>query len=336
MRIFRHHDAVPPEARGAVVVVGNFDGVHRGHQAVIAEARRIATSLSRPLALITFEPHPRSYFFPGRPPFRLTPLRIKAHCLEALGVEYLFVLHFDAKIALLSPEDFVREVLVGGLGASHVVIGYNFVFGKARAGNAETLTALGKRFGFEVTTVSPVGSGAEIFSSTRIREHLASGRPAEAASLLGRCWEIEGRVVPGDKRGRELGVPTANIHFEEFLHPGRGIYAVRAGVDHGAETVWHDAVASFGLRPAVGGHSDVFEAHLFDFTGDLYGRHLRVALVEYLRPERDFNSLDDLAVQMREDCSAARELLVARKNEIRVAERPTLDAAPLFKSGTHS
>ena len=336
MRIFRHHDAVPPEARGAVVVVGNFDGVHRGHQVVIAQGRRIADDLSRPLALVTFEPHPRAYFAPHNPPFRLTPLRIKAHCLEALGVECLFVLHFDAKIASLPPEAFVQEVVAAGLGAAHVVVGYDFVFGKARAGNAETLRALGKEFGIDVTVVAPVGEGGTIFSSTRIREHLAAGRPAEAAALLGRTWEIEGRVVHGDKRGRELGVPTANIHFEEFLHPCRGIYAVRAGVDQGSETQWHDAVASFGLRPAIGGDEDVFEAHLFDFAGDLYGKHLRVALVDYLRPERNFDSLDDLAAQMREDCDNARDVLGRRRDQIRVAERPSLEAASIPRSGTHS
>jgi len=311
MRIFRHHNAVPPEARGAVVVVGNFDGVHRGHQAVIAEARRIADERSRPLALVTFEPHPRAYFAPQNPPFRLTPLRIKAHCLEALGVECLFVLHFDAKIASLPPEAFVQEVLAAGLGAAHVVVGYDFVFGKARAGNADVLRALGKETGFEVAIVAPVGEGGTIFSATRIREHLAAGRPAEAAALLGRTWEIEGRVVHGDKRGRELGVPTANVHFEEFLHPRRGIYAVRAGVDHGSETRWHDAVASFGLRPAVGGDSDVFEAHLFDFAGDLYGKHLRVALVEHLRPERKFSGLDELKAQIAADAAQARAILAA-------------------------
>ena len=336
MRIFRHHNAVPAEARGAVVVVGNFDGVHRGHQAVIGQARRIAGELSRPLALVTFEPHPRAYFAPRSPPFRLTPLRIKAHCLEALGVEYLFVLHFDAKIASLAPDAFVGEVLAEGLGAAHVVVGYDFVFGKARAGNAEILRTLGNKFGIEVMIVAPVGEGGAIFSSTRIREHLAAGRPDEAAALLGRTWEIEGRVVHGNKRGRELGVPTANIHFEEFLHPCRGIYAVRAGVDQGSETHWHDAVASFGLRAAVGGDSDVFEDHLFDFAGDLYGKHLRVALVDYLRPERNFDSLDDLAAQMREDCGKARELLGRRRDQIRVAERPSPESSSMPRSGTHS
>jgi len=330
MRIFRHTSPLPTEARGAVAVVGNFDGVHRGHQAVIAEAGRIAQGLARARALVTFEPHPRSFFFPERPPFRLTPLRIKAHCIEALGVEYLFVLHFDRKLAALAPEDFVAQFLVEDLGVAHVVVGYNFVFGKGRAGNAATLAAIARRHGFGFTEVQPVvGDGGAAFSSTRIREHLREGRPDEAARLLGRCWEIEGRVVPGDSRGRELGIPTANIEIEEFLRPAHGIYAVRAGVDAGAETHWHDGVASFGTRPAVGNGPEVFEAHLFDFSGDLYGRHLRVALVEYLRPERDFDGLPALAAQMRADCDEARLILAGRRDSIRVAERaPCAPAAP--------
>ena len=337
MRIFRHTSQVPAEARGAVAVVGNFDGVHRGHQAVITQAGSIAARLGRPRALITFEPHPRSFFFPERPPFRLTPLRIKAHCIEALGVENLFVLHFDRKLASLSPEEFVSEVLVEGIGAAHVVVGYNFVFGKGRAGSSATLAGLARKYGFGFTEILPVmGDGSEPFSSTRIREHLTQGRPADAARLLGRCWEIEGRVVAGDARGRDLGIPTANIDFEDFLRPAHGIYAVRAGIDHGADTRWHDAVASFGTRPAVGGGAEVFEVHLLDFTGDLYGRHLRVALVEYLRPERDFDGLEALTRQMVADCEQARRILAERRDSIRVAERPAADPAPLARNGTGS
>lgn len=330
MRIFRHHTQLLPEVQGSVAAVGNFDGVHCGHQAVIAQALRIASAMGRPSSLVTFEPHPRSFFFPDRPPFRLTPLRIKAHCIEALGVEHLFVLHFDRKLASLTPAEFVSEVLVEGLKVAHVVVGYDFVFGKDRAGNAALLADLAREAGFGLSVVSPVkGEGDQVYSATRIREHLAQGRPAEAAALLGRSWEIEGRVVPGDSRGRELGMPTANIHFEEYLHPAHGIYAVRAGVDHGAETSWHDAVASYGVRPAIGdGGAEVFEAHLFDFSGDLYGKHLRVALVEYLRPEADFDSYDALIAQMNEDGKRARHVLAERRASIRVAERPAVDPLP--------
>jgi riboflavin kinase/FMN adenylyltransferase len=196
------------------------------------------------------------------------------------------------------------------------------------------LSALARKYGFGFTEVAPVSKGGEAYSSTRIREHLREGRPAEAAKLLGRCWEIEGRVVPGDSRGRELGIPTANLQFDEYLQPAHGIYAVRAGIDKGAETQWHDAVASYGRRPAVPGDDEVFEAHLLDFSGDLYGKHLRVALVDYLRPERNFDSLDALSAQMRADCDDARKVIAARRGEFRVAERPALEPAPAARNGT--
>ncbi len=335
MRIFRHYAPLPGEAKGAVVTVGNFDGVHRGHQAVIEQAGRIARESNRPRAVVTFEPHPRKFFRPGNPPFRLTPLRIKAHCIEGLGVDHLLVLHFDRMLAELSPEDFVARVLVSGLACAHVVVGTDFVFGKGRAGNAELLSRLARRSGFGFTAMAQVaGANGEIYSSTRIREYLKNGRPGDAAALLGRVWEIEGRVVPGDARGRHLGFPTANIELGEFLRPGHGIYAVRAGVDKGAETSWHDAVASFGTRPATGGGPELFEVHLFDFSGDLYGKHLRVALVEYLRPQSDFDSLEALSRQMAEDARLARAILSERSKQFRAAEKPVEDSMALPRNGT--
>jgi riboflavin kinase/FMN adenylyltransferase len=334
MRIFRHYHPLPQSARGTVAVIGNFDGVHRGHRAVIAQAGRIAGTLNRPRAVVTFEPHPRAFFFPERPPFRLTPLRIKAHCIESLGVENLIVLHFDHLLASLTPEEFVAKVLVEGLGVAHVVVGYNFVFGKGRAGNATRLAALAAQHGFGLTEVPLVESAdGYVYSSTGIREHLTNAQPAQAATLLGRCWEIEGRVVAGDGIGKTLGMPTANIAFEEYLRPSHGIYAVRAGVDKGAETQWHDAVASFGTRPTLGGAREVLEVHLFDYAGDLYGKHLRVALVEYLRPQAAFDGLKELGEQMIKDGDRARQILAERQAEFRVAERRAGDAAEM-RDGT--
>jgi len=334
MRIFRHYDPLPPSARGVVAVVGNFDGVHRGHRAVIDEAGKIAAGLNRPRAVVTFEPHPRSFFFSERPPFRLTPLRIKAHCIEALGVENLFVLHFDRALASLTPEDFIAKVLVQGLGVAHVVVGYNFVFGKGRAGNPAVLAREAARHGFGFTEMPLVeSSDGYVYSSTRIREHLTEGRPAEAAKLLGRCWEIEGRVVAGDGIGKTLGMPTANIAFEEYLRPAHGIYAVRAGVDKGTGTDWHDAVASFGTRPTLGNGPELLEVHLFDYAGDLYGKHLRVALVEYLRPQAVFDGLEKLGAQMSKDAEEAQKVLVERRGEFRAAERPAGDASEM-RNGT--
>ena len=323
MRIYRHSGPLPPEARGAVAAIGNFDGVHLGHQAVIGETAAIAARTGHPRAVVTFEPHPRRYFKPDLPPFRLTPLRIKAHCIEALGVDHLFVLHFDKALASLTPADFVAQVLAEGLATSHVVVGEDFIFGKARAGNAAVLQELGDKHGFGVTALAPVkGPSGEVYSSTRIRDHLTSGRPAEAAALLGRVWEIEGRVVPGDARGRDLGYPTANIDIGEYLRPRQGIYAVCAGIDRGTETHWHDAVASFGTRPAIGGGPEVFEVHLLDHDEDLYGKHLRVGLVDYLRPESDFDSLDALRAAIARDVDKARAVLAERAGTIRFAERP--------------
>jgi riboflavin kinase / FMN adenylyltransferase len=312
MRLFRHHTEVPVEARGAVVALGNFDGIHRGHQAVIAAAAQQARELGTTHAVLTFEPHPREFFGPDQPPFRLTPLRIKARQLEAMGVDHLFVLHFDAALSHKSAEAFVVEVLSEGLGVAHVVVGYDFVFGHGRRGTAALLADLGRLHGFGVTALPPAGiEQGDVFSSTRVREHLQAARPREATLLLGRPWEIEGRVEHGEKLGRKLGYPTANLMLGEYLQPALGIYAVKTGVDAGRETLWHDGVASFGYRPTVGGTHLVFEVHLFDWTGDLYGRHLRVALIEHLRPEKKFDGLDSLRAQIAADCDLARRLLAA-------------------------
>jgi riboflavin kinase/FMN adenylyltransferase len=312
MRLFRHHTEIPAEARGAVVALGNFDGIHRGHQAVIATAAEVAKNLGTTRAILTFEPHPREFFRPDQPPFRLTPLRIKVRQFEAMGIDYLFVLTFNAELAQKSAEAFVVEVLSQGLEVAHVVVGYDFVFGHGRRGNAVLMADLGRLHGFGVTSVSAVASeGGEVFSSTRVREHLLAARPLEAARLLGRPWEIEGRVEHGQKLGRDLGFPTANLLLGGYLQPALGIYAVKAGIDEGRGTVWHDGVASLGYRPTVGGTHVLFEVYLFDWSGDLYGRHLRVALIDYLRPEKKFDDLQGLQAQIARDCDEARRLLAA-------------------------
>jgi riboflavin kinase/FMN adenylyltransferase len=311
MRVFRHTSATG-DARGAVVAAGNFDGVHLGHQAVLAEAKALAKSLNAPFAVLTFEPHPRAVFQPGLPPFRLTPFRAKSLVLETLGVDLLFTLHFDLAFAQKTAEEFVAEVLVAGLGAKAVVVGYDFVFGNKRRGNSELLKAEGAKHGFAVQIVSPVAAaGGVVYSSTQIREHLVAGRPREAAALLGRPWEIDGRVEVGDKIGRTIGFPTANIDLADYLRPAPGVYAVRAGIEDGAKIDWHDGAANLGWRPTVGGKDLRFETNLFDFSGDLYGKHLRVALIERLRPEQRFDGLDALKAQIAADCQKAREILAS-------------------------
>jgi riboflavin kinase / FMN adenylyltransferase len=308
MRILRHPDRLEAADRGSVVAVGNFDGVHLGHRAVLDFTREIARREAAPLALLTFEPHPYQVFHPQAPPFRLTPFRAKTHRIEALGIDLLLVLHFDLTLAQVSAEDFVRMFLVEGLGARHVVIGYDFHFGHRRGGTPALLQELGRRHGFGVSVLQPIAAGdGAVYSSTRIRQHLTAGQPREAARLLGHPFEIEGRVETGDKRGRTIGFPTANLSLGDYLRPAGGVYAVRVGIEEGAGALaWHDGVANLGTRPTVGGSDLRLEAHLFDFSGDLYGRHLRVGLVEHLRPERKFAGLDALKAQIAEDAKKAR------------------------------
>jgi riboflavin kinase/FMN adenylyltransferase len=300
MRVFRHFAPIPAELKGAVLALGNFDGVHRGHQAVIARAAAEARRSGRKFGVLTFEPHPRQYFAPATAPFRLTPFRVKMHQIEALGCDLAVSLHFDRALAARTAEDFAAEILHQGLGAAHVVVGYDFVFGKGRAGDAALLRRLGDRLGFGVTVVEPAGGAdGQIFSSTEIRDRLAAGDVAAAAQLLGRCWEIDGRVEGGDRLGRTLGYPTANIALGEYLRPAAGIYAVRAGIEG----------ASIGTRPTVNGTDFRLEVHILDFAGDLYGRHMRVPLVAWIRPELKFAGLAELTAAIGRDVEQARAIL---------------------------
>jgi riboflavin kinase/FMN adenylyltransferase len=313
MRIFRHVANLPEAEKGTVVAIGNFDGLHRGHQQVIATARDIARAQERRFGVLTFEPHPRSYFGRAEEPFRLTPFRIKVRELQTLGVETLFVLRFDAALAGRTAEDFLAGVLHAGIGAAHIVVGYNFKFGNDRKGDAAFLAARGAECGFAVTTVEPARDEVEeVFSSTLIRKYLHNGQPQRAAALLGHLWEVEGRVASGRKLGRTIGFPTANVDLGDAIRPARGVYSIRAGVQTDSGMRWHDGVANVGVRPTVDGETLVLEVHLFDFAGDLYGRYLRVAFVDYLRPEQKFDGIDALKAQIAEDSRQARELLLAR------------------------
>ena len=309
MRILRHYRDVPAAAQGTVVALGNFDGVHRGHKAVIAEASRIAARGGAACAVLTFEPHPREFFNPQGPVFRLTSLRAKARQMEALGVEFLFVLHFDAAFAAIPAGDFVTQVLVQGLSVRHAVVGYDFVFGNKRAGNTELLASMAESHGFALTVIEPVAAGGEVYSSSRIRVALENRNPRLAAELLGHWWEIEGRVREGDRRGSKLGYPTANLTPGEILQPSLGIYAVRAGITTGQGVTWRDGVASLGRRPTFGGGDVVLEVHLFDFAGDLYGQHLRVAFIDYIREEKKFDDIQSLKAEILADCRLARRIL---------------------------
>lgn len=312
MRLYRHTADLPAEERDAVVALGNFDGVHRGHQTVIGTAQRLAAELGAPSAVVTFEPHPRSVFRPDDPPFRLTPFRVKTRHIEALGVDQLIVCHFDDGFRHKTAQAFVDEILVGGLGVRHVVCGYDFLFGHKRSGDPAFLLQAGRAQGFGVTEVGPVSDEqGGVYSSTRVRDALTAGRPREAAHVLGHPWEIEGRVVHGDQRGRTIGFPTANIELGEYLRPAFGVYAVRAGIDRAGETVWLPGVANLGARPTVDGTVARLEAHLFDVDLDLYDLHLRVQMIDFLRPEMKFPSFDALKDQIVQDAAAARTVLAA-------------------------
>lgn len=311
VRIFRHFDDVPAACRGAVAAIGNFDGVHRGHRALIAEAKAQADARGAPLAVLSFEPHPQEYFRPSPESFRLTPLRTKARLLADLGVDALFALTFDGDMARRSPDDFVQNVLVAGLGISGVVVGHDFEFGQKRAGNLTTLSDMGKTEGFTVTAFDTVtASGDEKISSTLIRQLLRQAKPEEAARLLGHAWAVEARVEHGDARGRKMGFPTANMHLGHCLAPAFGVYAVRVAILDGDRVVArHDGVANFGIRPMYQVQVPLLETHLFDFDGDLYGKYLSVELIRYIRPEAKFPSLDALIAQIAADAVKAREIL---------------------------
>lgn len=297
--------------RGASVAIGNFDGVHLGHQAVIDIARREGAAIGAPLGIVTFEPHPRQFFAPEAPPFRLMNADAKAHRLEKLGVEHLYQLPFGAEMSSLTAEQFATEVIVEGLGLRHVVVGADFCFGKGRKGGIEDLKAFGADMGFGVTVAELVTFDDSDVSSTNIRRALSDGRPRDAARMLGHFHRIEGEVQHGDKRGRDLGYPTANMSIAD-LHPPRfGIYAVKVDVLTGPHAGSYDGAASMGVRPMFDGDVPNLESFLFDFDGDLYGEALSVGLVEFLRPEAKFDSLDGLIAQMDADCTQAREILAA-------------------------
>jgi riboflavin kinase/FMN adenylyltransferase len=309
MRIVRDYLFTTDADRGASAAIGNFDGVHIGHQAVIDIARAEADRLNAPLGVMTFEPHPRQLFAPDAPDFRLTNAAARAHRLEKLGVDILYELNFNAALAALSPKDFAARVIRDGLGLKHVVVGADFHFGKARAGNVETLRDFGRDMGFGVTVADLIHGDQGEVSSTAIRNALAQGDPRHAAAMLGHWHRIEGPVIRGDQRGRDLGYPTANMSISGLHQPKFGIYAVLVDVLNGPHQGQYHGAASLGLRPTFDGKVPNIETFLFDFKGDLYGSDLSVALVDYLRPEEKFDDLDALITQMDADCARARQIL---------------------------
>jgi riboflavin kinase/FMN adenylyltransferase len=293
------------EHRGASVAIGNFDGVHRGHRALIREAKTEARAKRVPSAAMVFEPHPREFFHPNEVQFRLTTLKRKLTIFEKLGLDLVFVEPFDAELAALTAEAFIERVLVAGLGATHVVIGYDFYFGHKRGGNPELMVRAGEELGFGVTVMPPIAEDGEVFSSTAVRLRLAQGDVNGVTRMLGEPWRVSGRVIGGAKRGTGMGFPTANLPMPKGTTLGHGIYAVRAHLDG----VAHDAAAYLGTRPTFDDGQPVLEVFLFDFNGDIYGREIEIEFVDFIRGDRRFRSVEELVAQMEADIAKAKAVL---------------------------
>ena len=308
MYLIPDNQSLPAGIKGAVVAIGNFDGVHLGHQKLIEAAEQQAKKLAKPLGVLTFEPHPRSLFRPDEPVFRLSSPAWKARLLKGLGVQYLDVANFDLELASLEAEEFVSKTLVDRLAVSHVVTGYDFHFGRGRKGSPDTMRALGKQYGFGVTIVEQVkdDSGVAPYSSSAIRTALRRGHVQTAASQLGHWWSIMGTVVRGDQRGRTIGFPTVNIALDPGCEPHEGIYAVRVRpADKTSNTVWNGA-GYIGYRPTFETERLFLEVFIFDFDGDLYDQELIVEFIDFIRPDKKFDGVDELLVQMKADCEEIR------------------------------
>jgi len=319
MLILRDGDDAPESARGGAVAIGNFDGVHRGHKALIANVLGEARSRGAPAGVIIFEPHPSAFFRPDEPHFRLTPLPEKLRLLAGLGLDFVVVLDFNAALAGMSAQQFIEDILVARLGVTHVVIGYDFFFGRKRSGTAETMLEAGKAAGFTTSIVAQQAEDGEVFSSTAIRLHLAQGDVTGAARLLGHWWRVGGQVSEGNKLGRDLGFPTANVDLPAGTSLKHGIYAVRVMLGNGA---CHEAgdgeakpfsvlagVAYFGGRPSVDNGPARLEVFILDFEGDLYGQEIAVEFVGFVRGDMRFENLTAMTAQMAQDCDKAREIL---------------------------
>ncbi len=307
MRIVRNIQGLAPAHKGAAIAIGNFDGLHKGHHAVLRRMMEQAERMGVPKAVMTFEPHPRRFFKPDLPIRRIYPLHHKLRLLEMLGVEIVYLLPFNAQMADLSAQDFMQQILQDGLEAKTVITGYDFCFGKGRSGNCANLQGFAEQtdaFSYEAVEAQKLDE--EIYSSTAIRGAIEEGNMEAAARLLGRPYSVIGRVKHGDARGREMGFPTANISLPTLLKPAYGVYAVRVSLPDGK---LQNGVANWGVRPTMDGMREWLEVHLFDFKGDLYGQRLEVALMSKLRNEQRFDSLDALKAQIAKDCSHAKEIL---------------------------
>lgn len=307
MRWLDHRQQMPAALRGAVIALGNFDGFHLGHQAVAREAIDWAKAEGRPSIIATFDPHPVRHFRPDLPPFRLTTLEQRQELYLAAGAAAMLVFHFDDALASTSAEDFVSKILVERFGAHGVVTGDDFTFGKGAEGNADVLKLLGSERGLEVRQVGAISEGGAPVSSSRIREALRNGEPETATRLMTRPFAIRGIVEHGDKRGRTIGYPTANLVIENYLRPKYGVYAVTGRILATGKLL--QGAANIGIRPQFDPPKELLEPYFFDFSGSLYGQEIEVAFHHFLRPEAKFVGLDELVAQMEKDCERANYLL---------------------------
>lgn len=307
MQVIHGYDGLNPDSRGAVIALGNFDGVHIGHRAVLDLTRSLACEAGAPLGVALFDPHPRRYFAPDARSFRLMSPARRDATLAALGVTRLHVLEFDQTMAQMTPEDFVQRVLADGLGIAGIVTGSDFRFGVGRSGSTQELAELCAARGIRSAFAKLAGNGADKVSSTRIRQAIHDGNMAAAAELLGARWTVDGVVAHGQQRGRTIGFPTANIDMGDYVRPAYGVYAVLVGIDGAPAT--RPAVVNIGKRPTVDGVTEVLEVHLLDFAGDLYGRELAIEFHDHLRAEHRFDGLDALKAQIARDAAQAREVL---------------------------
>lgn len=308
MKIIRDIKNVGGDYQNAVIALGNFDGFHLGHRAIISHAKTIAEAEKCPLALMTFEPHPKVFFCKDQAKnLRIYSLRSKLLTAQELGVDIIFMMRFNAKFANLSADDFISEILVKNLKAHHIVTGENFCFGKNRQGNNQFLASKAAELGFGYTAHQQVGDeGGNAISSSVIREFLADGKVQQASNLLGKPYHIEGKVKHGAKNGRKIGFPTANISLAKLFLPKFGVYAVRVRIE--GQNAIYNGVANLGTKPSIGNFSPNLEAHLFDFAQDIYGKHICVEFVDFIRPEQKFANLDLLKKQIENDCVVARKL----------------------------
>jgi riboflavin kinase/FMN adenylyltransferase len=317
MRLIQDIQDIPDDARGSAIALGNFDGVHKGHQAVLAQAKASADDIGKtsgvncPLSVLVFDPHPRDFFQLDGPSFHLTTLQTKCALLDQSGVDTVFALAFDKAFSQLSADQFITDILVKAFAVKHVIVGYDFCFGQGRQGDVMLLLKRGQELGFAVSIVAATApkEGAAVYSSTLIRDHLRRGKPRDAAQLLGHWWTISGEVIQGDQRGRTIGFPTANISTENYIEPALGVYAIRAAIDEGPFAGTDGGVANLGRRPTFDKQDVLLEVNLFDFQEDIYGQTLNVSFLEYIRGEQKFDGLDALKAQIASDADVAAKCL---------------------------